>query len=109
MNVRELIRKVANSKAHVQLGNKFDENGELEIIKEFDVKARKESSNSTVYTREGVRVNLKKKLFIFESLAEFKGMDHGFCTIDEERFDIATIKTLLNLDGTINHIVLELF
>lgn len=102
------LSSLAQTDAHIKLGNSFDENGELAIDKEVDVKARKESSNSVIYTKEGAKVTLKAKLFIFEKLDEFPDDSKGFCVVGESNYDIANVSKKYNPDGTVHHVVLEL-
>ena len=101
------LKYLANTDAHIGFGS-LDENGELVISKELDIKVRKESTNSVIYTQEGAKVTLKAKLFIFEKLDEFPDDEKGTCKIDECNYDVASIQKALNPDGTIHHIVLGL-
>ena len=101
------FKKLANTKVHISFGV-IDENGELVITKEIDVKARKEETNSFAYTSEGAKVQLKAKLYIFEKLYEFPHAEKATCVIGEDSYDVVTLGTKFNPNGTIHHILLEL-
>lgn len=100
---------LAMTSAHVQIADGTDENGALKIVKELDnIMGRFEQSNSVAYTKEGAKVTLKAKLFIFEKLNEIPDEMSGFCTVNNTKYDIVHISKKLNPDATIHHIVLEL-
>lgn len=92
----------------IEVSDGTDENGALDIKKSFEVKARFEQSNSVIYTKEGTKVSLRGKLFIFEKLDEFPDDMSGFCTIDETKYDIVHASKKRNPDNSVNHVVLEL-
>ena len=74
----------------------------------FDTKARLEQSNGVVYTKEGVKVSLKAKLFIFEKFDRIPDDAEGFCTVEGEKYDIVHTSKKRNPDNSVHHIVLEL-
>ena len=99
---------LAKADALVQIADGTDENGALKVVKTIDVKARLEQSNAVVYTKEGTKVTLRAKLFIFEKLDAVPDNAHGFCTVNGEKYDIANTSKKRNPDNTVHHIVLEL-
>lgn len=99
---------LATTSAHVQIADGTDENGALKVVKELDVKGRHEQSNAIVYTKEGVKVTLRAKLFIFEKFDEIPDDTSGFCTVNGIKYDIVHTSKKLNPDGSVHHIVLEL-
>lgn len=99
---------LATASAIVQIADGTDENGALDIIDNFDVKARLEQSNSVVYTKEGTKVTLKAKLFIFEKFEKFPDDASGFCTVNDIKYDIVNTSKKRNPDNSVHHIVLEL-
>ena len=99
---------LATASADVQIADGTDENGALNIVKKVDVKARLEQSNAVVYTKEGTKVTLRAKLFIFENLDEISDNALGFCTVEGIKYDIVKTSKKRNPDNSVNHIVLEL-
>ena len=99
---------LATASADVQIADGTDENGALNIVKEIDVKARLEQSNAVVYTKEGTKVTLRAKLFIFEKLDEIPDDALGHCTVEGIKYDIVKTSKKRNPDNSVNHIVLEL-
>ena len=99
---------LATASAIVQIADGTDENGALNIVKEIDVKARLEQSNSVVYTKEGTKVTLRAKLFIFEKFDEIPDDALGFCIVNEIKYDIVNASKKRNPDNSVHHIVLEL-
>lgn len=99
---------LATASADVQIANGTDENGALNIVKKVDVKARLEQSNSVVYTKEGTKVTLRAKLFIFEKFDEIPDDTSGFCIVNEIKYDIVNVSKKRNPDNSVHHIVLEL-
>lgn len=99
---------LANEDANIQIANGTDENGALNIVDKVDVKVRFEQSNSVVYTKEGTKVTLKAKLFMFEKFDKIPDDASGFCTINNIKYDIVNSSKKMNPDGSVNHIVLEL-
>lgn len=99
---------LATASAHIQIADGTDENGALNIIKTVDVKARLEQSNAVVYTKEGTKVTLRAKLFIFEKFDEIPDASSGFCIIQDIKYDIVNTSKKRNPDNSIHHIVLEL-
>ena len=99
---------LAAASALVQIADGTDENGALKIVKDVDVKARLEQSNAVVYTKEGTKVTLRAKLFIFEKLESIPDDAHGFCTFDGIKYDIVNTSKKRNPDNSVHHIVLEL-
>ena len=99
---------LANSNVKIQVVDGTDENGAQNITNEIDVGARLQQSNSIVYTKEGKKVSLKAKLFIFEKLDEIPDDVSGFCIVNDNKYDIANLSKKMNPDNSVNHIVLEL-
>lgn len=99
---------LANADAIVQIADGTDENGALNIVNNVDVKARLEQTNSVVYTKEGAKVTLRAKLFIFEKLDEIPDDALGFCTVGSVKYDIVNTSKKRNPDNSVHHIVLEL-
>ena len=99
---------LATASADVQIADGTDENGALNIVKKVHVKARLEQSNAVVYTKEGTKVTLRAKLFIFENLDEIPDNALGFCTVEGIKYDIVKTSKKRNPDNSVNHIVLEL-
>lgn len=99
---------LATEGAKIQIADGTDENGVLKVVNEFDVKCRFEQGNFVAYTKEGEKLTLKGKTFIFEKLDAFPDDTEGYCTIDEITYDIVHASKKRNPDGSINHIVLEL-
>ena len=99
---------LATASAVVQIADGTDENGALNIVNSVEVNARLEQSNSVVYTKEGVKVTLKAKLFIFEKLEEIPNDTSGFCIVDGDKYDIINTSKKRNPDNSVHHIVLEL-
>lgn len=99
---------LAQADAIVQIADGTDENGALKIVSNVDVKARLEQSNAVVYTKEGTKVTLRAKLFIFEKLESIPDDACGFCTVGGDKYDIVNTSKKRNPDNTVHHIVLEL-
>ena len=99
---------LATASADVQIADGTDENGALNIVKKVGVKARLEQSNAVVYTKEGTKVTLRAKLFIFENLDEIPDNASGFCTVEGIKYDIVKTSKKRTPDNSVNHIVLEL-
>lgn len=99
---------LATASAIVQIADGTDENGALKVVSEVDVKARLEQSNAVVYTKEGTKVTLKAKLFIFEKFEEIPDDASGFCTVNGIKYDIVNTSKKRNPDNSVHHIVLEL-
>ena len=99
---------LATTESIIQFSDGTDENGDLKIIEEVNVKCRFEKSNSVAYTKEGVKVALQAKVYIFEKFDKFPDEVSGLCTAQNCTYDICTAKRLFNPDGSIHHIVLEL-
>lgn len=100
---------LATESAAIEIAGGTDENGALKIVSTFDVKCRHQQSNSVVYTKEGTKVTLKGKAFIFEQFELFPDNDaSGFCTIGGIKYDMVHSSKKRNPDGSVNHIVLEL-
>lgn len=98
----------ATASAVVKIADGTDENGALNIVKEVDVSARLEQSNSVIYTKDGTKVTLKAKLFIFDKLDEIPNDASGFCIVEGNTYDIANTSKKRNPDNSVHHIVLEL-
>lgn len=103
-----VLEKFANASALVKIADGTDENGVMNVSREIDVKARFEQSNSVTYTKEGTKVTLRGKLFVFEKLELFPDNAMGFCIINGFVYDIANTSKKLNPDNSVHHIVLEL-
>lgn len=101
-------KRLATKDIKVQIANGTDENGVLNIVDVFDVKCRFEQSNSVAYTKEGEKLTLKGKAFIFEKLEKFPDDASGLCTVGEIQYDIVHSSKKYDPYGSINHIVLEL-
>lgn len=99
---------LATQTAIVQIADGTDENGELKITNEFEVPSRLEQSNAVIYTKEGTKVTLKAKLFIFEQFDKVPDNASGFCSVNSIKYDIAHASKKRNPDGSVHHIVLEL-
>lgn len=99
---------LATASAVVKIADGTDENGALNIVKEVDVSARLEQSNSVIYTKDGTKVTLKAKLFIFDKLDEIPNDVSGFCIVEGNTYDIANTSKKRNPDNSVHHIVLEL-
>lgn len=99
---------LATKQAHIKFFDGTDENGAEEIQSEVDVSCRLQSYDGTTYTKDGQKVSLKAKVFVFEKLESFPEEVTGKCTVDCSDYNIATASRKLNPDGTVNHIVLEL-
>ena len=99
---------LATARAVVKIADGTDENGALNIVKEVDVSARLEQSNSVIYTKDGTKVTLKAKLFIFDKLDEIPNDVSGFCIVEGNTYDIANTSKKRNPDNSVHHIVLEL-
>ena len=99
---------LATASAVVKIADGIDENGALNIVKEVDVSARLEQSNSVIYTKDGTKVTLKAKLFIFDKLDEIPNDVSGFCIVEGNTYDIANTSKKRNPDNSVHHIVLEL-
>lgn len=99
---------LAKTDISVEIGEGTDENGVLNVVDKFNVKCRFEESNSSIYTKDGAKVTLKAKAFIFDELSRFPDDVSGFCTINDIKYDIAHSSKKFNPDATINHVVLEL-
>ena len=104
----QVPKYLALANAHVQISNGTDENGALKVENEFDVGCRLQQSNSVTYTKEGTKVTLKAKLFVFEKFDNFPDDTSGFCTVDGVKYDIVNSSKKRNPDNSVNHIVLEL-
>lgn len=102
------LKFLSNTKSSVKIADGTDENGSLNIVRQIDISARFEQSNSVVYTKEGQKVTLKGKLFIFEKLDEFPDDLSGICVVNDINYDIANSSKKRNPDGSVNHITLEL-
>lgn len=101
-------RFLATASATISIADGTDENGALKIVDEFSVKARLEQSSSVIYTKEGTKVSLKAKLFVFEKFDRIPDDAHGFCTVGNTKYDIANTSKKWDPDNTVHHIVLEL-
>ena len=100
---------LATTDAKIQIASGTDENGVLIITDEINnMKVRLEKGNSSTYTKEGNKIRLQAKIFIFEKFDKFPEEVIGQCTIDNCKYDIVNAKRLFNPDGSIHHIVLEL-
>lgn len=88
--------------------NGTNEDGAKEVVSTIVVKARVEQGNSVVYTKEGEKITLSMKLFIFEQFEAFPDDLSGFCTVYGNKYDIFKGSKKRNPDGSINHIVVEL-
>lgn len=99
---------LATASAVVKIADGTDENGALNIVKEVDVSARLEQSNSVIYTKDGTKVTLKAKLFIFDKLDEIPNDASGLCIVEGNTYDIANTSKKRNPDNSVHHIVLEL-
>lgn len=99
---------LATASAVVQIADGTDENGALNIVKKVDMNARLEQSNAVVYTKEGTKVTLRAKLFIFEKFDEIPDDASGFCTVEGIKYDIVNTSKKRNPDNSVHHIVLEL-
>jgi hypothetical protein len=99
---------LATASANISIADGTDENGALKVIDTFSAKARLQQSNSVVYTKEGVKVSLKAKLFVFEKFDRIPDDAHGFCEVENEKYDIANVSKKRDPDNSIHHIVLEL-
>ena len=100
---------LAKSDLLIKIAEGYDENGSLKIAKEVMVKARHQSDCSTVYTKDGHKITLRAKVFIFENFDElYEGMT-GQCIMGTDvEYDIVNASRKTNPDGTTNHYVLEL-
>lgn len=99
---------LANKNIAIEIANGTDENGSLNIVKEVNALCRFEQNSSVTYTKEGEKITLKGKAFIFEKFDEFDDEVSGFCTVNGIKYDIANSSKKYNPDGSVNHIVLEL-
>lgn len=100
---------LATASANIQIANGTDENGDLKIVGNINnIAARFEQSNSVAYTKEGTKVSLKAKLFIFERLDEFPDDLSGFCTVNDVKYDIIESSKKRNPDNSVHHVVLGL-
>ena len=99
---------LANKDAIIKIADGTDENGALNIVNEIEVKCRFEHSNSVTYTKEGAKITLKGKVFVFDKFELFPNDVSGYCTVCETKYDIVHSSKKFNPDGSINHIVLEL-
>lgn len=99
---------LAKKEIDLKLFNGTDANGENIIAVELSVGCRLELANGTTYTKEGKRVPLSGKVFIFDKLGSFPDEVSGTCKIGTVNYDIAKASVKHNPDGTVNHIVLEL-
>lgn len=99
---------LSTADAIVEIADGTDENGALNIVKEVSIKARLEQSNAVVYTKEGTKITLKAKLFIFDKLEEIPDDASGFCTVENNKYDIVNTSKKRNPDNSVHHIVLEL-
>ena len=100
---------LATASANIQIANGTDENGALNIVSSVDdVGCRLEQSDEVVYTRDGTKVTLRAKLFIFDKFEEIPDDAHGLCTVGGNKYDIANTSKKRNPDNSVNHIVLEL-
>lgn len=99
---------LASKEISVQIGQGTDENGALKIDDKFDVKGRVEQNNSVIHTKDGTKVSLKAKAYIFSQLDKFPNDTSGTCTIDDVTYEIVNTSKKLCPDGSVHHIVLEL-
>lgn len=103
------LRRLASKDVHVQIGDgSTDENGAVKISEEFDVKAKVEYGSTVIHTKEGTKVTLKAKAFIFDQLDKFPSQASGSCTIDGITYEIVNANKKFCPDGSAHHIVLEL-
>lgn len=102
------LKFLANVDAHIEVNDGTDENGAPNVVDEFVVGCRFEQSNSVVHTKEGTKVTLRAKVFIFEGFEKCPNEMTGFCTVDKVKYDVANVSKKRNPDGSIQHIVLEL-
>lgn len=99
---------LATASAEISISDGTDENGALKIVDTFGAKARLQQDNSVVYTKDGVKVTLKAKLFVFEKFDRIPDDAHGFCTVNNEKYDIVNTSKKRDTDNSVHHIVLEL-
>lgn len=99
---------LATTDSNIQIADGTNENGELNIVEQINVKCRFEKGNGSIYTKEGIKVPLQAKVYIFEKLDKFPEVICGKCTSSNCTYDIANAKRLINPDGSVHHIVLEL-
>lgn len=99
---------LAKENVTITLTNGIDENGSPKKVSEFTVKGRVEEANAVIFETDGKKVQLSRKVFIFESLDNFNDKVEGTCLIDKSSFKIYNSKRLKNPDGSLNHVVLEL-
>lgn len=92
----------------VKISDGLDENGSPKITSENLVKARIESSNSVAYTKDGQKVRLSLKAFIFKGHENFYVGMSGECIVEGKEYKVVTTKKLENPDGSVNHYVLGL-
>lgn len=102
------LKHLATESIEVKIANGTDENGSPKISKTVSCKCRAEQTSEIVYLKDGRKVTLLMKLFIFDKLDEFPTEFSGFCTIFNYTYDIAAVRRLLNPDGSLNHIELRL-
>lgn len=101
-------KHLAKTPMAVKITAGLDENGDHVVVKEVEVKARKQSTNAVVYGTDGQKVNLSLKMFVFEGFESFYVGMQGICTVEGKEYMIATCSQLTNPDGSTNHFVLGL-
>lgn len=99
---------LATENVIIEIADGTDENGALNIVSVVETKARVESTNSIVYTKEGVKTTLKQKLFIFDRFDKIPDCASGFCTVNNIKYDVAFTAKYKNPDGTMNHVLMGL-
>ena len=99
---------LANKSITVHIADGHDENGELKIVQIEEFKARVETDNSIVYTKEGRKTTLKAKAFIFENVDNLSVEMEGKCIVEGSEYIIQSVAKMLNPDGSVNHFKLGL-
>ena len=93
----------------IKIADGYDENGSPKIAKELTVQARHQSDCSTIYTKDGHKITLRAKVFIFEGFEELHEGMTGQCIMGTDvEYDIVNASRKTNPDGSTNHFVLEL-
>lgn len=88
--------------------DKTDVNGNNVVLSSLEVMCRYQESNETSYLKDGKKVRLVGKAFVFDKLDEFPEKIIGKATIGTDSHEVFKGERFKNPDGSVNHIVLEM-
>lgn len=104
----DIFKQLAKTPISLKITDGLDENGSPKVVQEVEAKARVESTSTVVYTKDGQKVTLSKKAFIFDNLETFQNPIEGICLVEGKEHKVVTSAFLTNPDGSLNHIKLGL-